>query len=385
MKKNIILLFALVLLVIANVNAQDQSLSTKDSTNIKESNYWQFFKKNLSLTVDARMDFTHLGYQDDMNGVYNSDQRFQFSDFRIGMSGMLNKNFGFNFLYSPNASDIGEDNISDDILYANFTYLSDNGHWFFQAGKGFLNVGTAEQYYDPNDVYTYSIIGNNLGVYKTGVTVQYNTTSGQSFGAQVVNGNADSLGNQMNMEYNLYWYGFIVKDKINTFASATTIDDKSNLSTGTPYVVNLGLQWTLGDFIIDTDYAIAENMPNFYDNALYQSAPIKVMYNGKKFRPYIKYIYNNVNFNDPNYQITLDDGTVQDVENANVHTLEVALQYYPIEGKNIRLHLVGSYTTDANIMYGTPENNYPDSRQHYNAQFQVMAGIRVGFDALKGW
>ena len=66
-----------------------------------------------------------------------------------------------------------------------------------------MNVGTVEQYYDPNDVYMWSVMGYNLGAYKTGVTAQYTTTSGQSFGAQIVNAEMDSLGDQHNFEQHL--------------------------------------------------------------------------------------------------------------------------------------------------------------------------------------
>lgn len=383
MVKKITLIIASLLLLIANVEAQDNTL--KDSVTVKETKYGEFFKKNLSVTIDARMDYRAYGETGVDGGFSAMDQKFQFSDFRFGVNGMLTKNIGFSFLYSPTSSDIGESGISDDIQYANLWYQSDNGHWFFQAGKGFMNVGTTEQFYDPNDVYMWSIMGYNLGVYKTGVTAQYTTTSGQSFGAQILNSQeTDSLGDQHNFEYNVYWYGYIVKDKITTSASFTVIDDKEDLNTSTPFAANFGLQWTFGDIIIDTDYAMSRNMPNFHDNALYQSMPIKIMYNGKKFKPYVKYIYNNVRFDDASATVPMGDGEAA-VYDANVNQFEVALQYYPWVGKNIRFHVVGMYMDDANSYYNSDTPNSKPNNGHYQGDFQVMAGIRVGFDVLKGW
>ncbi|WP_281614515.1 hypothetical protein [Flammeovirga sp. SubArs3] len=381
MKKNITFLLVAFFATLGSLWAQD-SKTDKDSVTVKDTKYGEFFKNNLSVTIDARMDYRAYGETGQTDGFRAMDQKFQFSDFRFGINGMLTKNIGFSFLYSPTSTDIGESGISDDIQYANLWYQSDNGHWFFQAGKGFMNVGTMEQYYDPNDVYMWSIMGYNLGVYKTGVTAQYTTTSGQSFGAQILNSQeTDSLGDQHNFEYNVYWYGYLIKDKITTTASFTVIDDKDDLNTSTPFSANVGLQWTFGDFIIDTDYAMSKNMPNFQDDALYQSMPIKVMYNGKHWKPYVKYIYNNVRFDQPT--MTVADGEA--VYDANINQIEIALQYYPWEGKNIRFHVVGMYMDDANSYYGDGIVNSKPNTSHYQGDFQVMAGVRIGFDVLKGW
>ncbi|WP_157491158.1 hypothetical protein [Flammeovirga sp. SJP92] len=336
---------------------------------------WQGVQKNLSFTLDSRLDFRHIGYKNQLDDFTN-DQRFLFSDFRIGLEGKFNKNIGFEFLYSPNDSRVAINKISGNILKANVTYRTQNNHWFFQAGRNFMKVGTIEQSYNPNDVYTYSIIGNNLDIFKTGVTAQYSTSSGQQFGLQVVNANEDSLGNQLNLQYNFYWYGFIKKDKIKTYVSYTYINDRSGLSTNTPYAINIGIQWKYGQWIIDTDYAYALNMPNFQDNAFYRSIPIKVMYNGQKFKPYIKYIYD---------QIDLIGSTIGDEviapETTKAHTVQFALQYYPIADKNLRFHLVGSYSSDGNFHNSNPSHG--DER--YFNKMTIMAGVRVGFDILKGW
>ncbi|QZE13727.1 hypothetical protein K4L44_14330 [Halosquirtibacter laminarini] len=346
----------------------------------KNKDYKSFFFDNLYMPVNARVDFNELHYEEDYK-VFQDQQRFQMSNLIFGINGLLSNNVGFNFQTVYNSTQLNYNGILENIQCANVTYTTNDAHWFFSLGRFFLNVGTAEQSYNPSDVPMYSVIGNNLGVYKTGATFQYTTNTKQSFGLQVVN--ADNPDYEQNMEYNIYWYGHILPDKILTYMSFTTIQN-SEVSR-TPYAVNLGLQWLFGDIAIDTDYARVKNMTNFYTDATYTSVPIKLAYNGRHFRPYLKYIYNEVDFGDESFDIELEDGTSQTIVNTAAHTIELALQYYPFDNKNFRFHLVGGYTSDGNISVSAPEGSANNSRQHYNAKYQILAGICVNFDLLKGW
>ncbi|NME71109.1 hypothetical protein [Flammeovirga aprica] len=57
-------------------------------------------------------------------------------------------------IYSPYDSRVAVNKISGNILKANVTYRTKDKHWFLQAGRNFMKVGTVEQSYNPNDVYT---------------------------------------------------------------------------------------------------------------------------------------------------------------------------------------------------------------------------------------
>ena len=371
MKKELILYFTILLFCLQAFGSDNDPQKSKTDTLKKD---WEGFKKSISFTLDSRLDFRHIGYQNQFD-YYANDQRFLFSDFRIGLEGNFNNSLGFEFLYSPYDSRIAVNKISGNILKANVTYRTQDNRWFFQAGRNFVKVGTIEQTYNPNDVYTYSVIGNKLDIFKTGITAQYNSPNGQQFGMQVVNANEDSLGNQLNLQYNFYWYGYIKKDKIKTYVSYTFINDRSSLSSNTPHAINMGIQWIYGQWIIDTDYAYTLNMPNFQDNASYRSIPVKVMYNGQKFKPYIKYIYDQINLFENNTDELNPSNTTK------AHTFELALQYYPLQDKNLRLHLVGSYASDGNFSNSNPAHG--DER--YFNKLTIMAGVRVGFDILKGF
>ncbi|QZT38658.1 OprO/OprP family phosphate-selective porin [Halosquirtibacter xylanolyticus] len=339
-----------------------------------------FFKQHLTMPVDGRIEYNYLDYEKNFAN-YGSTHKFQFSDLLFRIEGMLTPNIGFNFRTVFNSNDINANNILDNIQAANITYTTDNNKWFFSAGRFFMNVGTVEQYYNPADVYIYSVVGNNLGVYKTGVTAQYTTTNLQSFGFQLMN--ADNASEKQDMEYNLYWYGHIVKDKIETYMSVTAKDKGG--ADDTPYAINLGIGWNFKDLHIDTDYARVENMPNFYANAVYTSVPIKIAYNWDYFKPYIKYMYNKVDFDGDGYDVPMEDGSTETIDNTAIHTIELALQYYPLKDKNLRLYVTGAYSSDGNISIVTPDAPASSTRQHYNAEFQIMAGVRIGFDLLRGW
>ncbi|MDC1105712.1 porin [Prolixibacteraceae bacterium] len=332
------------------------------------------------MPVDGRAEFSYLDYENQY-ATYESVHKFQFSDFYFQIKGMLTHNIGFNFKTGFNSNNINANSILDRIQYANLTYKSDNSRWFFSAGRFMMKVGTVEQSYNPADVYAYSVIENNLAVYKTGITIQYSSVGLQRFGFQMMN--ADNEDEVQDLEYNLYWYGHIIKDKVKTYMSVTSKDRTEDEDL--PYSINLGLRWNFGSLHLDTDYARVKNMVNFYPDADYTSIPIKIGYAWKYFSPYIKYIYNQVDFEGEGYEIPMENGTTEMIYDASIHTLELALQYYPFEDKNIRFYLTGDYSTDGDISIITPGASMSSTRQHYNAKLQVLAGIRIGFDLVKGW
>ncbi|OHX63915.1 porin family protein [Flammeovirga pacifica] len=336
---------------------------------------WKNFQQSLKFSLDSRLDFQRTNYHETTD-VFATDQRFLFSNFRIGLDGMFNENFGFQFLYSPNDARVGMNNLNQNILSANVHYTSKNNRWHLKAGRSFLNIGTIEQTYNPNDVYTYSIIGNKFGIFKTGITTEYRTKKGQRLGLQIVNAQEDSLGHQVDLQYNVYWYGHLLEDKIKTYASYTAINDKGHIFNAPAYAIHLGIQWNLGKWQLDTDYAYVQNMPNFKENASYQSLPIRLMYKGEKFRPSVKYIYDQVYFNDPSFSgLEVSDA----IDNTSIHTLEVALQYYPFPDKNFRFHIVGAYASDS-FQYSSIEESH-----YFNSRWKFNVGVRIGFDVIKGW
>jgi len=339
-------------------------------------------KNSLSFTLDSRIDYVYQEMQIE-NSQDSQSQQFQFSDLLIQTSFSFTENLSLQFRYAPYPSDINSNGISDNIQYANISYTNSKKNWKFTLGKFFLNIGTAEQYYDPNDVYIYSAVGNNLGVYKTGFTVEYDTKNGQSFGAQIVNSNrVDQDDIQKEMEYNFYYFGSLADGKIIPLASFTTIPS-TKIDPGYAMSVNLGVQWIFSKWHLDTDYAMAYNMPNFHQGLYYHSVPIRVLWNGDSFKPFVKYIYNHIESDSDFTTINIDSSAIQ-LSSEDYQTIEVGLQYYPIEHKNIRLHLVGNYSIDKPSILNSPSYPNPNSKSHLDSDLQIFLGLRIGLDFLKG-
>ncbi|AZQ65265.1 hypothetical protein EI427_23920 [Flammeovirga pectinis] len=346
---------------------------------------WEFFKENLEIPINGRMDYRFLNYDENFDD-FTKDSRFQFSTFLFKVNGKLTDQMSFNYRQVFNNNSIGTANISDNIQVASLSLNSKNKKWTFTGGKFFLNLGSVEQEYDPSDVYRYSVLNNNLACWKTGIGFLYSSESGQDIGIQMVNGALDSLGNQVALQYNAYWNGTLLKDKIDIYANATTLTHYKDYDSQA-FSSAIGLQWFFNDFIIDTDVIVARNMPNLYKNAGYLSSPIKIQYMGNKFRPYIKFIYDAVKFDNENDRPSVvdpEDGSIITVNNTEMLTGEIALEYYPWDHHNIRFHLVASYANHANYNFTdelNPEYD-PNSRHHYVSQYQILLGCRFGFNML---
>ncbi|MGB0838170.1 MAG: hypothetical protein ACPGRE_08720 [Flavobacteriaceae bacterium] len=337
------------------------------------------YLEKFQIPMHIRLDLRHLDYRQNSEDLQD-DTRFQFSYFKIDMIGRITKNLGARLRFSPASNGIATNGLLSNVNLAHVDYTSDNGKWYFEVGKSFMFLGTAEQQYLGGDVYNYSIISNNLNVYKTGVTAQYTINEKQVVGFQVLNSEEDQEGAMQELEYNAYWFGKL-GDKIDTYFSGTVILGQNQKEV--PYVFNGGFKFRLGDYHLDTDAAILYNFPNFYKETMYYSFPIQLAKVDGNWSPIGKYIYNIV---DPkeNVPVTVNgDDLLIDV--AHVHTVELGLQYYPKAGKNLRFHLVSSYTFDSDIVSYTPPNSDPNSsRFHYNAAFQIILGCRIAFDPLHG-
>ncbi|WP_281615128.1 porin [Flammeovirga sp. SubArs3] len=351
----------------------------------KEESGWEQFTSSLDMPINGRFDYRNIQFGNDIDG-YVDDSRFRMSSLLFMLNGKINENFTFNYRQAFNQTGVDDSNLSNNIQVATINYTTDNKKWLFKAGKFFYGYGTMEQQYWPYDVYRYSYVNNNVRLWKTGVHAEHITASGQHIAFQVANGvnEIDSLGKQIQAtQFNVYWWGHIVKDFIKVYSNVTTLSNY-NLYDGMPFAFSLGLQWNFDTFWIDTDFITARNMPNFNKNGTYYSTPIKFKYNGKHFRPFIKLIFDQVMFDSENDAVIVTNPVTEKpelVKNSLMITYEVALEFYPWEDKDFNLHIVGTYA-DANNHYFQQENTDPSSRNEYNTQFQLLAGISFNFDAF---
>ena len=337
------------------------------------------FLDKISIPINTRMDFRHLDYKVN-DEQFPNDTRFQFSYFKIDMFGQILPGFTYRLRYSPVTSTLGTSGINNIIQLANVGYETANKRWYFEAGKSFLAVGTAEQQYFGADVYNWSLIAYNIEVYRTGLSIQYRFGNKQNIGFQFMNGSPNEVESVDNFEYNLYWFGAI-GELANTYFSATTILGKNQNTI--PYTINGGLQWKIGSYTLDTDFSMMYNFRNFYPETIYYSTPIQLRRVKGKWCPIIKYIYNAVN---PLNDVIIDfNGEQLIVDEVHIHTIGGGIQYYPIPSKDIRVHLVSTYTFDDDLVrYVPPIEDIGNTRIGYNAAFQIIFGARINFDVLNG-
>ncbi|KXX71499.1 porin [Flammeovirga sp. SJP92] len=296
--------------------------------------------------IDARVEYSSMHY-DQQSDQFQNEQKFQFPYLFIGAYGNISPNISYLFQFMPVDVGIAESNISESVTFASLTYKTNNERWAFTLGRGFMNVGTFEQEYNPCDIFQFSMNGMLLDIFTTGVTIDYFTKSGQNFGFQVINATQDSTGFLHQLEYNAYWYGFIIKDKLNTRNSISWIPSDHGPKK---FALNLGLQWNFGKYSLETDCSLVQNMPGFYENASYQSVPIKLKAKWGRLEPFIKYSYNKIEWN------TSQENTPDEVFNA----LTMALVYQPQITDKIKLYLVSTFI----------ESNE-------NKRQQIAAGVRL--------
>ncbi|MDA8595285.1 porin [Flavobacteriaceae bacterium] len=345
----------------------------------QESNEKPTFLEQLKIPINTRLDFRYLNYENNSDDLPD-DARFQFSYFKIDVLGNVVENLNFRVRYSPVTSTIGTSGISNVIQLANLNYLTKNKRWYFELGKSFLKLGTVEEQYLGADVYSWSIIARNVEVYRTGFTSEYRFGNNQGIGFQILNGNLNENNAVQSLEYNLFWFGEIGEIGDAFFSATAIIGPNQNT---TPYTLNGGVQWKLGSYRLDTDAAVMYNFRNFYPETLYYSFPVQLARVEGKWSPTFKYIYNIVN---PLKEIEIDyRGEQVRLEQATLHTVSGGIQYFPIPQKNLRFHLVSSYSFDEDVVkYAPPIEDPGNTKIGYNAAFQIILGVRIDFDVLHG-
>lgn len=338
------------------------------------------FIDQVSMPVHARLDYSHLKFENP-SSYLQDDNRFNFNYFKIDVHADFNPSFQFNFRWAPVVPNTTNNDLSGVVQIANIHYFSKNNKWLLSFGKDFVMFGTAEEQYYGADVYAPSIVDNNLEAYMTGVTIQYTIGNDQHLGYQLLNGDELNTGNLQSFENNLYWFGNIGK-LVKTYFSATAVFGETERST--PYTLNAGFKWRISeDYRLDTDFAMAYNMVNFYEDTYYYSIPIQLARIRGKWSPLLKYSYNIVKPEEP-FLIPDTDPQIL-IETAHVHMLGAAIQYYPYANRMFRFHLETNYSFDQDVLLYNPSPNDPGRLEGgLNAGFQIQLGFRIGLDLLHG-
>ncbi|QZT37007.1 hypothetical protein K5X82_17495 [Halosquirtibacter xylanolyticus] len=315
----------------------------------------------ITLKLDGRIDYQNTDGK--LNGEDINTQGFQTSKMVFQTDIDLYK--GLHFFYRQQFkryNDAPTDGLGKQIEKLGISY--ERNVWKITVGKQWFNIGSYEQYYDPNDVYTYSGANCIAPAWKTGINIAYNVNN-QQIGFQVVNGS--EVKGQNDLYYNIYWYGNIGNGFIIPMMNVATDMESGNMG----YISEIGARWNFGSIKLDTDFIYISDLKgtSASNDDTYYSIPIQLKYEGKHFQPGVKYIYNNRDDNGVS-NITKKSEYHQDVEG---YTIEGFLNYYPFEGKDFNIHAVATYDKLETI--DTRPNEPKDL-----SSLRLMVGIRFGFD-----
>ena len=323
----------------------------------------------VTLKFDGRLDYKNIHEE---GNISNRDvQGFQTSKMTIQTDIDIYK--GLHFFYRQqfkNYHNEPKDGLGGQIEKLGISY--ENNAWKITVGKQWFCIGSYEQLYDPNDVYTYSGVNNMLPVWKTGVNVAYRFNK-QEIGLQLVNGSEsideNKIFTQNDLYLNLYWYGSLANGRI-----IPMVNIASDLQPGQVGVISeIGARWNLNRFKLDTDFAMVNNMRGATpDDVLYISTPIRLYYEGKHVRPGFKYIFD--------YQHNKSDIDLEHLpQNAKKHanTFQGFINYYPYAEKDFNIHAVVAYA-DNNLYEYT--NGAKTAHNNYQKNWSFVIGIRFGFE-----
>lgn len=338
-------------------------LSILSVSSVKGQDNFKVPFDNFYLNIDGRVEYQNSsiksgGSTQKSMGFYTRNLILQ-TDFEIykGLSAFYRQEFA-GYIN-------GGDGLANHINMLGLRYKYNN--WTFVAGKQALVNGAYECFYLPGDVYEYSDMNNGFPVWQTGLTVAHHFGK-QEFGVQMVNG-LDGSPNLMSasnrLYYNFYWCGNLMDGKI-----LTRFNFGSHYEKGVSrYTTELGLHWTLGRLIMDSDIGYVHGLTGLLPKEVsIMSAPLQCQYSFTHIRPGFKYIPSYVK-NDTNesfrFMSAKNEGFRQQ--------LLLFVDYFPWEKKNFHLFCLGSILADG-------EYAGPILSSNNEALFRFRAGIKFGFD-----
>lgn len=185
-----------------------------------------------------------------------------------------------------------KDHVDGTSELVDYAYLkkkfSDKFNFYF--GKQFVSHGGNEYDYDYLDIYQYSLVGNNMPLFRTGANFEY-MNSGQKFHLQFVNPESNSTSNtQRNISYGAAYYGSFVDGMIVPRLSYQVFPMAAKQNK---IYMAAGVSLNVSSYTFESEY-LSETLENTAGTAsnkdtLNTSAVFLFRYNGKKLSPFVKH------------------------------------------------------------------------------------------------
>ena len=293
------------------------------------------------------LDNLHLNTRADFTVDYNmgndtispsSDHGFAGKYLVVALDGTIGSKFSYHLRQRINTPNIGFANTffqGTDWAYLNWSF-TDN--LFLSAGKQVVAIGGWEYDSNPIDIYYGTEFWNQVCCYEVGASLNYVTNSGKHhLLLQVCNSPFINAAMQSIYSYNLMWYGDFGHFK--TSYSANMIEYTQGKFIN---YISLGnkLMFDGVEMYLDVLNRASFEQEHFFGQDITAIFGIGVDI-GKKWIVFAKagYDYNQAQLpNTDPYDFYVEPGTKVDFES-------VGFEFYPMESRNLRLHLCGSHTS----------------------------------------
>ena len=263
----------------------------------------------------------------DSTGKNVATKNFSVGNVRINLSGMLDENTDYRVRYRLSKDSTGTgtntDHVTSSTDYAYITHKLD-ADTKVRLGKFFATgVSGREGDYGGQDVYLYSLVGDNTSAYETGAGV-YHNIGDQQIVLSVFNATNKAADNQNSLGAGISWYGnlsngmvkpiagFAYKSGVNGGDATTYYGAGARVTQGNMYVEGDLLGMKVGN---GSGYADDQTMTSLVLNA-------RMMLMGGKVQPIAKVFF---------------DKSKQDSSKANQYKrqgISLAAEYYPNHGGN---------------------------------------------------
>lgn len=358
-------LICIVIILSATLHVQAQYW---ESQNMLDQLVWD--DEKLNIYIDTRIDFQNLIEQGKLDNM-----SFVGQTVRIWLFGEVVPGIRYRIRHRINK--LSETSLRDNYSGATdhaFLAFDIGSNWTITAGKQPVQIGTFENDYNGADVYLGTMVFNDFAGSATGVNVAYKFAR-QIMDVQVVNSDNSQFANtdyqNKALAINVLWIGDLFNKVIRTRWGYGTFQHTRTkfYNWGT-----LGTQFNTGKITTEFDYYTGiRNMDYGYmvnDDELGvryvqdQSISLNVEYNGGKWRPFIKGIW------DKRYDKNMHSTAYRSLG------IQAVVEYYPFTNprtKDLRFHLAYAYK---NTDFRGHFEELTNTDTHY-----IIAGTRWFFKA----
>jgi hypothetical protein len=308
------------------------------------------------INLSSRIDYTSSDNDTTKSGTPNT-QGFEMNSARIGFSGDLNKTMTYNLELEANNAAGTQDTVSKDTSLVNEANVTINHSdaLSFTFGKQFVTHGGFEFDYNTQDVYQYSLVGENLDVYALGLTTAY-SVMGQTFSVQIANADKNVEGTdaaQKNVSYALGWNGKL--GMVNTIAAYNV---KNKAAGKSENHLTFGANVAMNNWFVQADYLVStkENETTVTKDDTDTSIVAKAGMTFGHLTPSFKYF--------------TDEREVSGTKTLDRTGMVFALECNGTE--NVRYHLA----------YTSVDTDYVSAATEDFTATKIYAGVKFDFDAM---